>query len=62
SPVMHGSRLYVDQKAHIAKLSLAKGILEKSFGTPGGAGTPFILDNTLFCPSPKRLLYAFPLK
>lgn len=62
SPVINGNSLYIDQKTHIAKISLAKGILEKSFSTPGGAGTPFILDNTLFCPSPKRLLYAFPLK
>ena len=41
--------------------SLAKGTLEKRYPTPGGSGTPFILDNTLFCTSPKRLLYAFPL-
>ena len=44
-----------------ARISLAKGTLEKRYPTPGGSGTPFILDNTLFCTSPKRLLYAFPL-
>ena len=61
NPVVNGNSLYIDQKSYIAKISLSRGILEKRFATPGGAGTPFILDNILFCTSPKRLLYAFPL-
>lgn len=61
TPVVKGNSLYIDQKSYVAKISLSKGILEKRFPTPGGSGTPFILDNTLFCASPKRLLYAFPL-
>lgn len=61
NPVVNGNYLYIDQQSHIAQISLPKGTVEKRFFTPGGAGTPFILDNTLFCTSPKRLLYAFPL-
>lgn len=61
APVVNGNYLYIDQQSHIAQISLSKGTVEKSFATPGGAGTPFILENTLFCTSPKRLLYAFPL-
>ncbi|MBP5248260.1 MAG: hypothetical protein J6Z31_10470 [Fibrobacter sp.] len=61
TPVVKGNSLYIDQKSYVAKISLSKGTLEKRFPTPGGSGTPFILDNTLFCASPKRLLYAFPL-
>lgn len=61
APIVFGNSLFIDQNSYIAQISLAKGSLEKRFPTPGGAGTPFILDNTLFCTSPKRLLYAFPL-
>lgn len=61
TPVVNGNHLYIDQQSHIAQISLSKGTVERRFSTPGGAGTPFILDNTLFCTSPKRLLYAFPL-
>lgn len=61
NPVVNGNHLYIDQQSHIAQISLSKGTVERLFSTPGGAGTPFILDNTLFCTSPKRLLYAFPL-
>ena len=61
TPIVKGNSLYIDQKSYIARISLAKGTLEKRYPTPGGSGTPFILDNTLFCTSPKRLLYAFPL-
>lgn len=61
NPVVRGNSLFIDQKSYIAQVSLSKGTLEKRYPTPGGAGTPFILDNTLFCTSPKRLLYAFPL-
>lgn len=61
APIIYGHSLFIDQNAYIAQISLAKGTLEKRFPTPGGAGTPFVLDNTLFCTSPKRLLYAFPI-
>lgn len=61
TPVVRGNSLYIDQHTHIAKISLSKGTVEFRYPTPGGAGTPFILGNTLFCTSPKRLLYAFPL-
>ncbi len=62
SPVIHRSLAWIDQGNEIVGISLTKGIVEKRFHTPGGAGTPYILDNTLFSASPKRLLYAFPLR
>lgn len=62
TPVIYKSLAWIDQGNSIVGLSLSKGTVEKRFSTPKGAGTPFILNNTLFSASPKRLLYAFPLR
>ncbi|MCK9183705.1 MAG: hypothetical protein M0P13_12630, partial [Fibrobacteraceae bacterium] len=62
TPLVKGAYAWIDQGTSIVKIALSKGSIEKRYNTPGGAGTPFILDNVLFCTSPKRLLYAFPLQ
>ncbi|MFA6624000.1 MAG: hypothetical protein WCS54_07810, partial [Fibrobacteraceae bacterium] len=61
SPVVSHSFAWIDQGNEIAGISLATGKAEKRISSPGGAGTPFILNGILFYVSPTRLLYAFPM-
>ena len=60
-PFIYDGKAWIDQGNEIIALSLKTGKIVKTFNTPGGAGTPFILNHTLFSASPKRVLYAFPL-
>lgn len=60
-PFIYDGLAWIDQGNEIIALSLKDGKVVKTFNTPGGAGTPFILNHTLFCASPKRVLYGFPL-
>ena len=52
---------WLDQGNEVVALSLEDGKVVKKFSTPGGAGTPFILNKTLYSASSKRLLYGFSL-
>lgn len=52
---------WLDQGNEVIAISLSDGKPVKRFSTPGGAGTPFILNKTLFSASSKRLLYGFSL-
>lgn len=60
-PLLYEDALWIDQGSEVVAISLKEGKIQKRFNTPGGAGTPFILNNTLFSASPKRLLYGFSL-
>jgi outer membrane protein assembly factor BamB len=60
-PFIYDGKAWIDQGNEIIALSLKDGKVVKTFNTPGGAGTPFILNHTLYSASPKRVLYAFPL-
>ena len=60
-PFIYDGKAWIDQGNEIIALSIKTGKVVKTFNTPGGAGTPFILNHTLFSASPKRVLYAFPL-
>jgi len=60
-PFIYEGQAWIDQGNELIALSLKDGKVVKTFNTPGGAGTPFILNHTLFCASPKRVLYGFPL-
>ena len=60
-PFIYDGKAWIDQGNELVALSLKEGKVVKTFNTPGGAGTPFILNHTLFCASPKRILYGFPL-
>ena len=60
-PFIYDGKAWIDQGNELIALSLKDGKVVKTFSTPGGAGTPFILNHTLFSASPKRVLYAFPL-
>ena len=61
-PFIHDGKAWIDQGNEIIALSLKDGKVVKTFNTPGGAGTPFILNQTVFSASPKRVLYGFPLQ
>ena len=60
-PFIYDGKAWIDQGNEIIAISIKTGKVVKSFSTPGGAGTPLILNHTLFSASPKRVLYAFPL-
>ena len=60
-PFIYDGKAWIDQGNELIALSLKDGKIVKTFNTPGGAGTPFILNHTLFSASPKRVLYGFPL-
>lgn len=61
SPYIHGDFAWLDQGNEVVGISLKDGKIAKRFSTPGGAGTPFVLNNTLYSASSKRLLYGFSL-
>lgn len=60
-PFVKDGLAWIDQGNEIVGISLKTGKKEQKFSTPGGAGTPFIMNHTLFSASPKRLLYGFSL-
>ena len=60
-PFIYDGKAWIDQGNELIAISLKNGKVIKTFNTPGGAGTPLILNHTLFSASPKRVLYAFPL-
>ena len=60
-PFVKDGYAWIDQGNEVIGISLKTGKKERKYSTPGGAGTPFILNHTLFSASPKRLLYGFTL-
>lgn len=60
-PFVKNGYAWIDQGNEVVGISLKTGKAELKFSTPGGAGTPFIMNNTLYSASPKRLLYGFSI-
>lgn len=60
-PFVEDGLAWLDQGNEVVAISLSDGKIVHRFSTPGGAGTPFILNKTLFSASSKRLLYGFSL-
>ena len=60
-PFVKDDYAWLDQGNEIVAISLKNGKVERKFNTPGGAGTPFIMNKILYSASPKRLLYGFSL-
>lgn len=60
-PFVKDGLAWLDQDNEIVAISLKSGKVERRFNTPGGAGTPFIMNKILYSASPKRLLYGFSL-
>lgn len=61
NPMIKDGVAWIDQNNQVIGISLKTGKVEKRFNTPGGSGTPFIMNQTLFTASPKHLLYGFAL-
>jgi outer membrane protein assembly factor BamB len=61
SPFIDEGLAWLDQGNEVVAISISDGKIARRFSTPGGAGTPFILNKTLFSASSKRLLYGFSL-
>ena len=61
TPFIHDNSAWLDQGNEVVSISLKDGKVQQKFSTPGGAGTPFILNKTLYSASSKRLLYGFSL-
>lgn len=61
TPYIHDNIVWLDQGNEVVAISLKDGKVQQKFSTPGGAGTPFILNKTLYSASSKRLLYGFAL-
>ena len=60
-PYIDGNLAWIDQGNEVIALSLKDGSVVHRFNTPGGAGTPFVMNRTLYSASSKRLLYGFSL-
>ena len=61
TPFIDEEIAWLDQGNEVIAIDLSNGEITKHFSTPGGAGTPFVLNKTLFSASSKRLLYGFSL-
>lgn len=61
TPFVEDGLAWLDQGNEVVAISISDGKISRRFNTPGGAGTPFILNRTLFSASSKRLLYGFSL-
>jgi len=60
-PFVDNGLAWLDQGNEVIAISLSNGKVVQRFSTPGGAGSPFILNKTLYSASSKRLLYGFSL-
>lgn len=61
TPFIFEDLAWIDQGGEVVGISLKDGSVQKKFNTPGEAGTPFILNRTLYSASSKHLLYGFSL-
>lgn len=60
-PFVRNNEIWLDQGNEIVSINLKDGKITKRYSTPGGSGTPFITNGTLFSASPKRILYGFSI-
>lgn len=61
TPFVKDGEAWIDQGNEIISISMKNGKTLRHFSTPGGSGSPFIMNKTLYSASPKRILYGFPL-
>ncbi len=60
-PVLHGSRIWLDQDGSIVSIDINSGKVVKKYAIFGSGASISIHGNTLYCATPEKLLYAFPL-
>lgn len=58
---LHKNSLWIDKKNYLLEISLETGKTIKRLSIAGDAGSPFIADNMLFCPTNQQLLFGFNL-
>ncbi len=61
TPFVHEGTAWLDQGKEVVGISLKDGKVQRKFSTPGGAGTPFVMNKNLYNVSTKRLFYSFSL-
>ena len=59
--VVRGDTVWIDQKDELAGISIETGKLVARYPVSGGAGTPFVSQNSLYSVSSQGLIYAFDL-
>ena len=60
-PVVHGSHVWLDQDGSVAAIDINSGRVTKRYSIFGSGASISIHGNTLYCATPQKLLYAFPL-
>jgi uncharacterized secreted protein with C-terminal beta-propeller domain len=60
-PVVHGSHIWLDQDGSVAAIDINSGKVAKKYPIFGSGASIIIYGNTLYCATPQKLLYAFPL-
>ena len=60
-PVLHGSRIWLDQDGSVVALDMKTGKVVKKYSIFGSGASISIQGNTLYCATPENLLYAFSL-
>ena len=59
--VLHGQRVWLDQNGSVVGLDIKTGKEVKKYPIFGNGASISIHGNTLYCATPEKLLYAFPL-
>jgi hypothetical protein len=60
-PVLHGSHIWLDQEGSIAAIDINSGKVIKRYPIFGSGASISIQGSTLYCFTPQKLLYAFPI-
>ena len=60
-PIFHGSHIWLDQNGSVAAIDINTGKVAKRYPIFGSGASISIHGNTLYCATPQKLLYAFPL-
>jgi len=58
---LHGSHIWLDQDGSVAAIDMSSGKIVKKHSIFGKGASISIKGNTLYCATPEKLLYAFPL-
>ena len=58
---LHGSHIWLDQDGSVAAIDISSGKIVKKHSIFGRGASISIQGNTLYCATPEKLLYAFPL-
>ncbi|MDR3002515.1 MAG: hypothetical protein LBU89_14810 [Fibromonadaceae bacterium] len=60
-PILHNSHIWLDQDGSVVAIDVNSGKVVKKYDIFGSGASISIYNNTLYCFTPEKLLYAFPL-